>query len=84
MKNNIMIFTINDLTLRGTKIKHINNGCVYTTCLRPTPNVFYSLQNPSRQTIQKVFSLSLRSFRTASTLSAKRFHKGLIIRMGNE
>ena len=54
-ENNIMIFTINDLTLRGTKIKHINNGCVYTTCLRPTPNVFYSLQNPSRQTIQKVF-----------------------------
>ena len=30
MKNNIMIFTINDLTFRSTKIKHINNGCVFT------------------------------------------------------
>ena len=79
-----MIFTINDLTLRGTKIKHINNGCVLYHLSKTYPKYVLFIAKPLEANNTKSFSLSLRSFRTASTLSAKRFHKGLIIRMGNE
>ena len=48
------------------------------------PKCVSFIAKPLETNNTKVFSHSLRSFGTASTLGAKRFHKGLIIRMGNE